>query len=141
MIMVMAYYNRGVIKIIMFLAACCIVLTALPRMSPVLYPPVPPPSIEFDCDDSTLLMYEHFKRLGIESKPVVGNLGMNDEDFMDSNHVWLLVESGKNIIAYDWGIPQFDRQHYEGYPINLDTLLVAVTEDKKTTGTLAATSY
>jgi hypothetical protein len=122
---------HGIIKIVVFLAACTIVLSALPRMSQVFYPPLPSPSDEFDCDDSTLHMYRHFQQLGIESTPIIGNLDLNGEEFMESDHIWLMVKSGDNVIAYDWGEPRFDRQHYEGYPVDLDTLLYAVEEDNK----------
>ena len=137
----MLYFSRGLVKIMIFLAACFIVLTALPKMSQVFYLPLPAPSEEFDCDDSALFMYQHFQQLGIEATPIIGNLKMNGEDFMESDHVWLIVEYGEHTIAYDWGLPRFDRQHYEGYAIDLDTLLVAVAEDKKTTGVLSATGY
>lgn len=126
----MIWYN-GIFKIVMFLAACTIVLAALPRTSQVFYPPLPEPSDEFDCDDSALYMYRHFQQLGIESTPVIGNLDVDGEAFMESDHIWLMVKSGDNVIAYDWGEPRFDRQHYEGYPVDLDTLLYAVAEDNK----------
>ena len=133
MILVMAPYHYGLIKIAIFLAACTIVVAALPRLSPVIYPAVPEPSEEFDCDDSTLHMYQHFQQLGIESVPVMGNLNFSGEKFMESDHVWLMVKSGDNVIAYDWGEPRFDRQHYEGYQVSLNMLLYAVAEDKNDT--------
>ena len=126
----MTWYN-GIIKIVMFLAACTIVLSVLPRTSQVFYPTLPEPSDEFDCDDSTLQMYRHFKQLGIESTPIIGNLDLSGEEFMESDHIWLMVKAGDNVIAYDWGEPRFDRQHYEGYPVELDMLLYAVEEDNK----------
>ena len=106
-------------------------VTGLLRLSPVVFPPVPEPSATFDCDDSALAMYRHFERLGIESTPIVGNLEVSGEAYMESNHVWLLVKSGDRKIAYDWGSPRFDRQPYEGYAISLDYLLYAVAEDRK----------
>jgi hypothetical protein len=126
----MAWCN-GIIKIVIFLAACTIVLSTLLRTSEVFYPPLPEPSGEFDCDDSTLHMYRHFEQLGIESTPIIGNLDLDDEAFMESDHVWLMVKFGDTAIAYDWGEPRFDRQHYEGYPVDLDTLLYAVEEDNR----------
>ena len=137
----MAYYNHGILKIVMFLAACTIVVTALPRLSPVLYPSLPAPSEGFDCDDGTLSMYRHFQQLGIESTPIIGNLNLNGEEFMESDHVWLMVKSGDTAIAYDWGEPRFDSQHYEGYSVDLDALLYAVDEDRKDAGKLAAAGY
>ena len=136
----MAYYHRGIIKIMMFLAACTIVVTTLPRLSPVIYPSVPVPSTEFDCDDGTLSMYRYFQQMGIESTPIIGNLNSTGEEFMESDHVWLMVKSGDNTIAYDWGEPRFDSQHYEGYAVDLDALLHAVEEDRKGTEILAVAS-
>ena len=117
------------------------VVVTLPRLSPVIFPVLPGPSPTFDCDDGTLDMYRHFQGLGIESTPIVGNLDMDGEEYMESNHVWLLVKSGDRDIAYDWGIPRFDRQHYEGYTISLDYLMYAVAEDKKGADLLASAGY
>jgi hypothetical protein len=86
-------------------------------------------------------MYRHFQNLGIDSTPIVGNLDMQGEEYMDCNHVWLLVSSGDRQIAYDWGIPKFDSQHYEGYTISLDYLLYAVAQDQKGADLLASTDY
>ena len=127
----MSYFSRGILKISIFIVLCFAVLVTLPRLSPILYPPLPEPSSFYDCDDGTLQMYRHFQKLGIESTPVVGNLEIEGEEYMECNHVWLMVESGDRGIAYDWGEPQFDSQHYEGYSISFDSLLYAVAEDKR----------
>ncbi|OGO08024.1 MAG: hypothetical protein A2Y92_00705 [Chloroflexi bacterium RBG_13_57_8] len=63
---------------------------------------------------------------------------MTGETFMESNHVWLMVNSGEMEIAYDWGTPRFDRQHYEGFPITIDYLLSAIAQDAKGEDVLAA---
>ena len=106
-----------------------VVCVLLPRIGQVVFPMLPLPSAAFDCDDDTLMMYRHFRHLGIESVPMVGNLEMDGEAFEESDHVWLMVKAGPTNIAYDWGVPRFDPQHYEGYPISLDYLLNAVAED------------
>jgi hypothetical protein len=108
------------------------------RLSSIVFPAIPAPSATFDCDDSTLVMYRHFQSLGIESVPIIGNLKMNGEAYMESNHVWLLVKSGDGKIAYDWGTPRFDRQHYEGYTISLDYLRSVVEQDRQASGMLAS---
>jgi hypothetical protein len=107
------------------------VTLGLLQLNPVIFPQVGEPTATYDCDDETLDMYHHFQDIGIECTPIVGNLEMTGEEYMQSNHVWLLVGSGPNKIAYDWGIPRFDRQHYEGYKINLDYLLYVVQQDIK----------
>jgi len=117
-----------------FVFIAMIIMLTLPRLSPVIFPALPEPSPEFDCDDGTLSMYRHFENLGIDSTPIVGNLDMDGEEYMDCNHVWLLVKSGDKDIAYDWGVPRFDRQHYEGYTISLDYLKYAVAEDNQGAG-------
>jgi hypothetical protein len=86
-------------------------------------------------------MYREFERMGIKSTPIIGNLNVSGEAYMECNHVWLLVKSGDKEIAYDWGTPRFDRQHYEGYTISLDYLLYAVEQDKKGDGGLASTGH
>jgi hypothetical protein len=134
----MGRYSGGILKILTFIIIAVAVLATLPRLNPVLFPSLPEPSDSYDCDDGTLEMYRHFERLGIESTPFVGNLDMEGEEYMESNHVWLLVKAGGKEVAYDWGMPRFDRQHYEGYPISLDYLLYAVEEDKKGPAVLAS---
>ncbi len=114
-----------------FIIVALTVMMTLPRLSHVIFPTLPGPSPDFDCDDGTLDMYRHFESLGIESKPIVGNLDVAGEEYLECDHVWLLVKSGDKEIAYDWGVPRFDRQHYEGYIISLDYLKYAVAEDKK----------
>jgi len=135
----MGSFSGGIFKIIAFFFITLAVVATLPRLSPVIFPALSGPSPTFDCDDGTLDMYRHFQGLGIESTPIVGNLGMDGEEYMECNHVWLLVKSGDKDIAYDWGIPRFDRQHYEGYTISLDYLMYAVAEDKKGADLLAST--
>jgi len=137
----MGILSAGIFKIVAFMFITLAVMVTLPRLSPVIFPALPGPSPTFDCDDGTLDMYRHFQGLGIESEPIVGNLDMDGEEYMESNHVWLLVKSGDRNIAYDWGIPRFDRQHYEGYTISLDYLLYAVAEDKKGADLLASAEY
>jgi hypothetical protein len=137
----MKSYLSGILKIVAFVLAAIAILATLPRLSPVLFPRVSEPSPTYDCDDDTLQMYREFERLGIESTPIVGNLNMRGEAYMECDHVWLLVKSGDKQIAYDWGTPRFDRQHYEGYTISLDYLLYAVNQDLKGDDTLSSTEY
>ena len=137
----MGYFQKAFFKIAVFVFVAVMVTITLPRLSSVIFPPLPEPSAIFDCDDGTLAMYRHFQSLGIESTPIVGNLDMNGEQYMESNHVWLLVDSGYRKIAYDWGTPHFDSQHYEGYTISLDYLLYAVAADRKGDNLLTSVNY
>ncbi len=130
--------SRGILKITAFVFFSLAVALALPHFSPVIFPHVSEPSAAFDCDDSALETYRYFQELGIESTPIVGNLDMEGENYMECNHVWLLVKSGDREIAYDWGTPRLDRQHYEGYTISLEYLLHAVEQDKLGGGAVVA---
>jgi hypothetical protein len=121
---------------IAFIAITSGVAIGLLQFNSVLFPDVGKPSATYDCDDDTLAMYRHFENLGIECTPLVGNLDVTGEDYAQCNHVWLLVGSGQNKIAYDWGTPRLDRQHYEGYKISLDYLLYVVQQDLKSTDSL-----
>ena len=132
------YSARNISKILSFVIITLLVTLTLSRFSSIVFPVLPESSAAFDCDDGTLAMYQHFESLGIEATPIIGNLKTTGEAYMDSNHVWLLVKSGDKEIAYDWGTPRFDRQHYEGYTISLDYLLQAVEEDKQDSGALAS---
>ena len=136
----MGYRTRNISKILAFIITALTVALTLSRLSTIVFPVLPESSATFDCDDSALTMYQHFKSLGIEATPIIGNLKMKDEAYMESDHVWLLVKSGDKEIAYDWGTPRFDRQHYEGYSISLDYLLRAVAEDKQGGDALASAS-
>ncbi|MBN1177450.1 MAG: hypothetical protein JXA51_07210 [Dehalococcoidales bacterium] len=134
----MGRYSGGIIKVLTFVIIAMAALATLPQINTVVFPSLQEPSDTYDCDDGTLEMYRHFKSHGIESTPIIGNLDMDGEAYMESNHVWLLVKAGEKDIAYDWGIPRFDRQHYEGYPITIDYLMYAVEEDNKGSDLLAA---
>ena len=136
----MGYRTRNISKILAFIITALTVALTLSRLSTIVFPVLPESSVTFDCDDSALTMYQHFESLGIEATPIIGNLKMKDEAYMESDHVWLLVKSGDKEIAYDWGTPRFDRQHYEGYSISLDYLLRAVAEDKQGGDALASAS-
>lgn len=95
----------------------------------VFFPEIPK-GPEFDCDDSTLAMYHHFKQMGFEVTLIAGNLKMEKEKFPEEcDHVWLIVKMGNRNIAYDWGKPWADPQHYEGYPITYEELIKAVEAD------------
>ena len=60
----MTSFADGILKITVFMVAVFCIITALPRLSPVLFPDVPEPTPTFDCDDGTLHMYRHFRSLG-----------------------------------------------------------------------------
>jgi len=126
----MGYHSTNLTRISICVLLIITVTLALIRLSIIIFPALPESSDTFDCDDGTLAMYRHFQNLGIDSTPFVGNLEMDGEEYMESNHVWLMVKTGNTKIAYDWGTPRFDRQHYEGYAISLDFLLHAVEQDR-----------
>ena len=67
----------------------------------------------------------------------MGNLSLEGEEYLESDHIWLLVKSGEKNIAYDWGEPRFDKQHYEGYIVDFDYLLFAVADDINNGNTLS----
>jgi len=115
---------------------------------------VPPPSSTWDCDDDALYMYNQLKEAGWKTViPVIGNLELSGESYLDLeyDHVWIMVRdvlpyeysvsdpkqsipaSGVCYIwvAYDWGEPCFDLQHYEGAIITPNELLKAVEYDKQ----------
>jgi hypothetical protein len=130
-------YCRNLAKI---LGACIIIIAGLvfPRLSSLLLLPLPHASAAYDCDDATLATYRYFQSLGIRATPIIGNLKTDGETYMESNHVWLLVDYGGREIAYDWGTPRFDRQHYEGYAVGLDFLLSAVAQDQQHSGMISS---
>jgi hypothetical protein len=82
-----------------------------------------------DCDDSALYMYYYFTNMGYEVKIIAGNLDLVGESFLQCNHVWVVVISGGDDYAYDWGHYYTDAQHYEGYVITETELVSAVLED------------
>jgi len=135
----MGFFTNGNLKIAVFNLVVVAMALMLPRLGEVVFPCVQEPSATYDCDDETLDMYRHFQTLGIDSVPIVGNLEMDGEKYAEADHVWLLVKTGGKYIAYDWGTPRFDRQHYEGYTITPDYLVYAAEQDKKGNDILALT--
>ncbi len=133
----MGKYTGVLIKTADYLLIAAAVILAMLQFSNIFFPKVGEPAATYDCDDATLDMHRHFKQLGMESTPVVGNLDMSGETYTQSNHVWLLVKAGNRMIAYDWGKPRFDQQHYEGYKISYDYLVYAVQQDEKSPDLLA----
>jgi len=126
----MGFLSTNLTRISISALLLSVITLALIRLCVIAFPAVSEYSDTFDCDDSTLAMYRHFQRYGVESTPFVGNLKMDGEEYMESDHVWLMVKTGNTEIAYDWGTPRFDRQHYEGYAISLEFLLHAVEQDR-----------
>jgi hypothetical protein len=137
----MGYFGTGWKRIPACGLAALVVTLALAGVGWVLLPRVPAASAAYDCDDGALAMYRHFRSLGIAARPIIGNLDRDGEAFSESNHVWLLVNILGRDIAYDWGRPRFDAQHYEGYGITLDDLLTAVAADDTGGATLLASSH
>ena len=99
---------------------------------------MPQPSGTFDCDDSTALMAKRFNSIGIKTTPLLGNLKVDGESYSESDHVWVLASVAGLHIAFDWGIPYFDKQHYEGYTLTSDQLLFFVNQDVIAQGLPAA---
>ncbi|MBI4303363.1 MAG: hypothetical protein HY665_03390 [Chloroflexi bacterium] len=92
---------------------------------------MPSPSADFDCDDSSLLMYQRLEKLGITAVPILGNLKTTGEKYWESDHIWLLVSFSGFSIALDWGSIYFDKQHYEGYSVSYDQLVSFVQQDRQ----------
>jgi hypothetical protein len=129
-------YNRIVrrcFKLIKITGICIILVAGLafPRITAMFLLPLPHASAVYDCDDAALATYRYFQSLGIKTTPIIGNLKTTGETYAESNHVWLLVNLGSREIAYDWGTPRFDRQHYEGYTVSPDFLENAAAQDRE----------
>lgn len=117
---------KGLVAFALWAAVfCLVVLVGIPY----LLPEVPEPSQTFDCDDSTLFLYDHFTSKGHQVQAIAGNVDMSGESFEEIDHMWLLVKFGDTWVAYDWGEPRFDDQHYEGYYISYEVLCLVVEAD------------
>jgi len=92
---------------------------------------LPASSLDFDCDDATLLMMDRLSRIGITATPILGNVTETGETYLDSDHVWLLADMGDWHIALDWGIVRLGRQHYEGFQLTYTELLYFVDQDRE----------
>jgi len=90
---------------------------------------MPAYSASFDCDDGTLLMLERFESIGITSTPILGNLKMDDEQYGECDHVWLLADIFGRRLAFDRGVFYPDGQHYEGFQLSKEQLLNFVAQD------------
>lgn len=111
------------------LAIGLIFIVFSPLMIQKFYFNMPRPSPEFDCDDGTLLMMERLSALGVRSTPVLGNLKTSGESYLESDHVWLLVDIAGLRIAFDWGQPRVGSQYYEGFVVTYEQLLAFVQQD------------
>jgi hypothetical protein len=121
--------------------AVYLVILLAPSFSGALRPDVPEADAVFDCDDGTLYMYRHFTSLGYESIPVIGNLETTGEKITEVNHAWLMVKIDGHYLAFDWGEPRYDKQHYEYYPIDhydLEWLVEADTAASESVNSLIA---
>ena len=109
-----------------------VICTTIPEpllMSPNV-PDMPAASEDFDCDDSALFMYDYFTAKGYECVIVTGNLELEKETFFECNHMWVIVICPNEAsIAYDWGSPCYDRQHFEGFIITYEQLEGIVATD------------
>ena len=115
--------------LICFVLVSLVFIGLLPILAKTLFFQLPQPSVAFDCDDGTLLMYDRLSNLGIQVTPFVGNLLTTGEKYSEIDHIWILVEIGGMTIAFDWGTPRLDKQHYEGYPISYQELVEFVEQD------------
>ncbi len=115
----------------------CLLVVSLPLIVLFLSPAIlkyfvfqmPGFSESFDCDDSALLMVERLSQLGVTATPILGNLKIDTEAYLESDHVWVLANIFGLSVALDWGTPRFDRQHYEGYTLTSPQLLFFVEQD------------
>lgn len=101
----------------------------LPTFSNVFFFQMPGKSDDFDCDDAVLLMHDRLSISGIDSDIMAGNMNYSGEEFKDIDHVWLLVHLLGVKIPLDWGIPNFGKQHYEGYVVDRVQLVQWVNAD------------
>lgn len=90
---------------------------------PCAFPVIDIPADYTDCKEAVVYMYNHFDAQGYEVYPVVGNLELIDEELLECNHTWIMVMLyGEYWVAYDWGQPYFDEQHYHGYKMPIEAI-------------------
>lgn len=101
---------------------------------------MPPRSDIFDCDDAALFVFERFENFGQEDRLtiVAGNLKIDEEEYGEIDHVWLLVSFGPFSIPIDWKQVRYGGQYYEGYKINKQQLTSFVKQDFEQKNLLAA---
>lgn len=118
-------------KLIIAAILCLAVVFFSPLMLREGFFRMPAYSASFDCDDGTLLMMERFQGVGITATPILGNLKMTDEKYLESDHIWLLADIAGRQVAFDRGVFCPDRQHYEGFHLNKQQLLEFVEQDRE----------
>ena len=123
------YQNKFILPLVVFCVSLCVISFSV-LLLPKWFFDMPGPSSEFDCDDSTLVMFERFTNLGIRVTPFLGNLRMEGETYMESDHIWLIADIAGLPISFDWGEPRMDRQHYEGFEITYEKLVAFVEQDR-----------
>lgn len=120
------------IRTLILLGAILLILILLsPSFFQYFFFRMPGQSPDFDCDDSVLLMLDRFSRFGVTATPVLGNLKTTGEAYLESDHVWLLVEVGRLLIPFDWGSQRLNSQYYEGFSLTRSQLLFFVEQDRE----------
>lgn len=108
-------------------------ISSLALLSPIIvrtaFFQMPDYSSDFDCDDGALLMTDRLQSVGIKAVPILGNLEMTGEKYLQSDHVWVIAEVAGRQVALDRGVLRLDRQHYEGFLISREQLLRFVAQD------------
>jgi len=123
--------NRYIRSLVLLGAVILILIFLSPAFFQYFFFQMPGGSSGFDCDDSTLLMLDRLTALGISATPVLGNLKKTGESYLESNHVWLLVQVGHLLIPFDWGTQRLGGQYYEGYSLTRSQLLFFVEQDRQ----------
>lgn len=85
-----------------------------------------------DCKNAAVYMHTYFDRQGYEVYLVVGNLERDNETLVECNHTWVMVLLHEPYwVAYDWGNPCFDEQHYFGYKVPIESLLTIIEKEAR----------
>jgi hypothetical protein len=116
-------------KLVIVLLFCVGLALIAPLAVRAVFFRMPEYSASFDCDDGALLMMERLQGIGITAAPVLGNLKLSGEQYLESDHVWVVIEIAGRWLALDRGVIYTDRQHYEGFLINRQQLLEFVAQD------------
>jgi len=118
------------LKTVFLIIALCLALVLLaPLVMRDLFFRLPVYSAEFDCDDAAVLMMERLDGVGITGTPILGNLKMAGEKYLESDHIWLLADIAGRQVAFDKGVFCLDSQHYEGFPLSKQQLQEFVEQD------------
>lgn len=97
--------NLLTIFLLIALLLALLFLALVPMLPSFSYP-------DYVCRHFAYDTQKHFARLGIDSTIVVGKMSWSTNP--KNRHAWVVVHFLTGDVAYEWGLPVFGNEYYQG---------------------------